>query len=55
MLRAVKTVAVIGLGKIGLPLAAQFASKGVRVIGCDVLPDVVESINEGTAHIHEEA
>ena len=49
------TVAVVGLGKIGLPLAAQFASKGLRVIGCDVLPDVVESINAGRAHIHEEA
>ena len=48
-------VAVVGLGKIGLPLAAQFASKGVEVVGCDVLPDVVESINAGRAHIHEEA
>src|SRR5439155_879076 len=51
----VKTVAVVGLGKIGLPLAAQYASKGMRVIGCDVLADVVESINAGVAHIHEEA
>src|SRR5438270_321310 len=40
-------VAVVGLGKIGLPLAAQFASKGVEVVGCDVLPDVVESIYAG--------
>ena len=51
----VKTVAVVGLGKIGLPLAAQYAGKGMRVIGCDVLADVVESINAGLAHIHEEA
>ncbi|MBF6600225.1 MAG: nucleotide sugar dehydrogenase [Dehalococcoidia bacterium] len=29
-------VAVVGLGKIGVPLAAQFASKGARVIGYDV-------------------
>ena len=50
-----KSVAVVGLGKIGLPLAAQFASKGLRVIGCDVLPDVVEQINAGKAHIREEA
>jgi nucleotide sugar dehydrogenase len=55
MLRAVKTVAVVGLGKIGLPLAAQFASKGWRVIGCDVIPAVVESINGGKSHIREEA
>jgi len=49
------SVAVVGLGKIGLPLAAQFASKGLDVIGCDVLPDVVEAINAGRAHIHEES
>jgi len=48
------TVAVVGLGKIGLPLAAQFAGKGLDVIGCDVLPDVVESINRGRSHIQEE-
>jgi len=48
------TVAVVGLGKIGLPLAAQFASKGLDVIGCDVSPTVVDSINAGHSHIHEE-
>lgn len=48
-------VAVVGLGKIGLPLAAQFAGKGLRVIGCDVLPDVVKTINAGHSHIHEES
>ena len=47
-------VAVVGLGKIGLPLAAQFAGKGLYVLGCDVLPDVVETINGGHSHIHEE-
>jgi len=48
------TVAVVGLGKIGLPLAAQFAGKGMNVIGCDVLAEVADSINRGHAHIHEE-
>ena len=47
-------MAVVGLGKIGLPLAAYFASKGTTVIGCDVLPDVVSTINAGHSHIHEE-
>jgi nucleotide sugar dehydrogenase len=47
-------VAVIGLGKIGLPLAAQFAGKGMTVIGCDVLPAVVETVNAGHSHIEEE-
>src|SRR5262245_51892145 len=47
-------VCVIGLGKIGLPLAAQFSSKGAEVIGVDILPSVVESINAGHAHFDEE-
>ncbi len=49
-----QTVSVVGLGKIGLPLAAQFAGKGLHVIGCDVLPGVIETINGGHSHIHEE-
>jgi nucleotide sugar dehydrogenase len=48
------TVAVVGLGKIGLPLAAQFAGKGMRVVGCDVLESVVESVNAGRSHVQEE-
>ncbi len=41
------TVAVYGLGKMGLPLASVFASKGFNVIGADVNPKVVDSINKG--------
>src|SRR5690242_15342246 len=37
-------VAVVGLGKIGLPLAVQFAGQGHRVIGADVAEAVVESV-----------
>ena len=48
------TVAVVGMGKIGLPLAAQYAAAGWRVIGVDVLPEVVESLDQGRAHIDEE-
>ncbi len=51
---ATMTVAVVGLGKIGLPLAAQYASRGFKVIGCDVMRDVVDAINRGISHIHEE-
>jgi nucleotide sugar dehydrogenase len=50
----VSTVAVVGLGKIGLPLAAQFSGKGVHVIGCDVMKEVVESVNGGHSHVREE-
>jgi glycine/D-amino acid oxidase-like deaminating enzyme len=34
----VGTVAVVGMGKIGLPLAAQYADAGWHVIGVDVIP-----------------
>ncbi|WP_022871604.1 nucleotide sugar dehydrogenase [Yaniella halotolerans] len=40
-------VSVIGLGKIGLPLAVQFASKGHQVTGVDINQNTVDTINEG--------
>jgi nucleotide sugar dehydrogenase len=40
-------IAVIALGKIGLPLAVQFASKGHEVVGVDVNAAQVEAINSG--------
>lgn len=52
-------IAVIALGKIGLPLAVQFASKGHEVVGVDVNQAVVDLINAGTepfpgeAHLQE--
>lgn len=39
-------VTIAGLGKIGVPLAAQFASKGARVTGYDINPGRVAEINE---------
>jgi UDP-N-acetyl-D-mannosaminuronic acid dehydrogenase len=50
-----RTVSVIGLGYIGLPTAAVMAERGVRVIGVDVNPSVVEMINRGEVHIVEPA
>ncbi len=44
-------VAVVGLGKIGLPLAAQFAHAGAVVTGCDISEEVVHSVNAGRSHI----
>jgi nucleotide sugar dehydrogenase len=52
-------IAVIALGKIGLPLAVQFATKGHEVVGVDVNPTTVELINAATepfpgeAHLQE--
>ena len=40
-------ITVVGMGKIGLPLAVQFASKGHTVIGADVVPRTVDLINAG--------
>jgi len=38
---------IIGLGKIGLPLAVQFAKNGIQVIGVDINLQTVELINSG--------
>jgi len=48
-----KTISVIGLGYIGLPTAAVFASRGIDVIGVDVSEKTVNTINEGRVHIVE--
>lgn len=40
-------IAVVALGKIGLPLAVQFAEKDHSVMGCDVNPQTVELVNKG--------
>ena len=52
-------IAVVALGKIGLPLAVQFADAGHEVIGADVNQAVVDLVNQGTepfpgeAHLQE--
>jgi nucleotide sugar dehydrogenase len=40
-------IAVIALGKIGLPLAVQFADKGHQVVGVDINPQTVDLVNAG--------
>ncbi|MCL6327522.1 UDP-N-acetyl-D-mannosamine dehydrogenase [Pectobacterium polaris] len=47
------TISVIGLGYIGLPTAAAFASRQKKVIGIDVNKLAVETINRGEIHIVE--
>lgn len=50
-----KTVTVVGLGKIGLPLAAVFANSGkFHVIGADKNKEIVETVNKGISHIQNE-
>jgi nucleotide sugar dehydrogenase len=45
---------VVGAGKMGLPLAAQFAGHGWDVTAVDVNPKVVAAINAGGSHVPEE-
>jgi nucleotide sugar dehydrogenase len=48
------TVAVVGAGKMGLPLCAQFADHGWSVVAVDVQQSVVDAINRGESHVAEE-
>ena len=48
-----QTVVILGLGYIGLPTAAVIASRGIKVIGVDTKPEVVETVASGAIHIAE--
>lgn len=48
-----ETISIVGLGYIGLPTAAVFASRKVKVIGVDVNQHAVDIINRGQIHIVE--
>lgn len=50
---AFNKISVVGLGYIGLPTAAVFASRGIEVIGVDVNQKAVDTINRGEIHIVE--
>lgn len=48
-----ETISVVGLGYIGLPTAAMFASREKNVIGVDINQNAVDTINRGEIHIVE--
>ena len=48
-----KRISVVGLGYIGLPTAAMFASYKAEVVGVDVNQGTVDTINQGRVHIIE--
>ncbi|NVD34533.1 UDP-N-acetyl-D-mannosamine dehydrogenase [Marinobacter lutaoensis] len=50
---AVGKICVVGLGYIGLPTAAVFASRKIQVIGIDVNQNAIDTINRGEIHIVE--
>ena len=49
----INKISIIGLGYIGLPTAAIFASKKIKVVGVDVNEKIVNTINQGKIHIVE--
>jgi len=48
-----KKVCMLGLGYIGLPTACMLAVEGLRVVGVDINPHVIETLRNGELHIHE--
>ena len=47
------SISIIGLGKLGSPMVAAYASKGYKVIGVDVNSNLVRLINEGKVPVFE--
>lgn len=47
------SISIIGLGKLGSPMVACYASKGYKVIGVDINSDFVRLINEGKPPVAE--
>jgi UDP-N-acetyl-D-mannosaminuronic acid dehydrogenase len=47
------SVAVIGLGRVGLPLALSFADRGLDVIGIERVPATIEAVEAGRMPFHE--
>jgi UDP-N-acetyl-D-mannosaminuronic acid dehydrogenase len=46
-------VAVVGIGRVGLPLALAFADGGLRTIGIDAKPEIVEAVQDGRMPFEE--
>jgi UDP-N-acetyl-D-mannosaminuronic acid dehydrogenase len=46
-------ICILGLGYIGLPTASTFATHGVKVVGVDVNPQIIEGLKKGQVHLYE--
>ena len=51
--RRTAVIGIVGLGYVGLPLAAEMAKAGYTVLGFDVSQRVVDLINAGTSHVQD--
>jgi UDP-N-acetyl-D-mannosaminuronic acid dehydrogenase len=49
----IQKICILGLGYIGLPTASTFATNGIKVIGVDINPHVLNTLKSGNIHIHE--
>lgn len=47
-----KSIAIVGLGYVGLPLSLQFARSGLRVLGLDIDPSKIEALAASRSYIH---
>ena len=54
MIQTEHKIAVIGLGYVGLPLAALCAIRGYSVTGLDLKVDIVDALNAGRCHLRDE-
>ena len=48
-----KDLAVIGLGYVGLPLVVESSNCGLKVVGYDNNPEIVQKLREGVSHIED--
>ncbi|MQX37421.1 nucleotide sugar dehydrogenase [Roseospira navarrensis] len=48
-----RSICILGLGYVGLTLAATMADIGFDVLGVEVRPEVVEGLRQGRPHFHE--
>ena len=46
-------ISIFGLGKLGAPMLATFAEKGINVVGYDSQQKIVDEINSGFSNIKE--
>lgn len=49
----IQKICVLGLGYIGLPTASTFATNGLKVVGVDINPAILQTLEKGELHIHE--